>query len=248
MRQLRDVLTESLLDDEDELVDKNVLTVDMAYEEFMKCRIHEFPKKWLKINEKTGYVDIYPDKTYGGNNIIDISPIGGSKLPEHIVIGDIHGVARIGLFTKSGRINPCWFPKRCGALWLSGSECEYAFSKEIEINSDFDDNYYVFRFPTSPMLKNMKNKLKLKFTGKNRRAHLNELTWTARDLEKIEFINCDKLCASKSLISEKNIPYVEKELSKFAKNIDYKPILTARDENQVLFEWDKKEKTYKYKL
>lgn len=244
MRQLRDMLAESLLDDEDELVDKNVLTVDMAYEELMKCRIDQFPKEWLKINEKTGYVDIYP----GGSGIMDISPMGGTNLPKHVVIGDIHGVARIGLFTGSGKINPCWFPKRCGALGLSGRDCTYVFGEEIEINSDLGDNYYGFKLPNMPVKKYMRNKLKLKFTGKNRKAHLNELIWAADDIEKIKFINCDKFVASKSLLDEKNMSYVEEKLSKFAKNIDYKPILNARNENQVLFEWDKKEKTYKYKL
>ena len=244
MRQLRDILAESLLDDEDDLVDKNVLTVDMAYEEFMKCRIDGFPKEWLKINEKTGYVDIYP----GGSNIMDISPMGGTKLPEHVVIGDIHGIARVGLFAGSGRINPCWFPKRCGALWLSGRECTYVFSEEIEINSDLGETYYSFKLPDEPIKKDMRNKLKLKFAGKNRKAHLNELIWAADDIEKIKFINCDKFVAGKSLLNEKNMSYVEEKLSKFAKNIDYNPILNVRNAAQVLFKWDKKEKRYKYQL
>ena len=42
--------------------------------------------------------------------------------------------------------------------------------------------------------------------------------------------------------------YVEENLSKFAKNVDYKPILNTRNENQVLFKWDKKKKRYKYQL
>lgn len=244
MKQLNQYIKESILDDEDDLVDKNVLTVDMAYEELMKCRIDQFPKGWLKINEKTGYVDIYP----GGSGIMDISPMSGTKLPKHVVIGDIHGIARVGLFTGSGRINPCWFPKRCGTLWLSGRECTYVFSEEIEINSDLYDTYYSFKLPDEPIKKDIKNKLKLKFTGKNRKAHLDELIWIDNDLEKIKFINCDKLVANKYLLNEKNMSYVEEKLSKAAKNIDYKPILNARNENQVLFEWDKKEKKYKYQL
>ena len=240
MKNIKEYIKESLLDDEDELIDKSVLTVDMVCNEFKRCGILLFPKNWLKINEKTGYVDIYP----GESSYVNLCPNSGTKLQPHIIIGDVHGFVCFGEYSGSIIIDSCWFPKRCYSLKIGGfNATTYNLPKSIEIDSDLGPGTPSFGLYGRKL--KFDGKFEVKFTRDPGEVWLDDIIITSKNLTKIKFTNCNAIYALCSSLNENNITKVEKQLTKSAKNLNYLPILDETSRTPV-FEWDKKDRKYKY--
>ena len=242
MKNLNLYIKESLLDDEDELIDASTLTVDMVYDEFERCGVLLFPKKWLKINEKTDYVDIYS----GESSYVHFCPTSGAKLPHHIIIGDVHGFVCIGKYSGSNIIDSCWFPKRCYRLRIGGlNATTYNLPKSIEIDSNLGPDTPSFGLYGQKSKLKFDGKCEIKFTDDPGEVWLDDIIITSENLTKIKFTNCNAIYALCSSLNENNITKVEKQLTKSAKNLNYLPILDETSRTPV-FEWDKKDRKYKY--
>lgn len=253
MKQLYQYIKESILDDEDDIIDSAVLTPELVSEEFAKVNI-TVPADWIKINKQR--VDIYPKHsgyrtpTLDINNPrikgeYDLKPVG---LPESIVLGTVYGIVS---YNDSYRnIDPSFLPKRCGGMWIrSKTDCDFG-GKEVTIDSNLVKGWESGRliFDHTKYGKKRVNPFTVNFEGQTRAVKFFPGLLNINDLGLyIKLNNCEEIDATIDLGKKekdpKDIELIEKRLNKMAKNLGVKYI---GDHKYTHFIWDEKENKYKF--